>query len=173
MGRPRKVFTTQELEERKKRWWGDKHNARRREKYAKDKEFRQGEINRMRVRNRQGADYADPREHLADLEAKASTRPIFDGTMATTTKPCFTTEELAELLGRQTQALYRWRASGKFPHGRFKTKIGAATKQVYTLAEARAVIEVLGAHFAATPYYHPSHTETRDRLFAAVEGVAD
>lgn len=173
MGRPRKVLTPAEREARKKKWWGDDFNQKRREKYASNKEFREGEKRRMRVRSREGGPDYDPRTRLGELDSLATSRDVFDDTGEQITTPCFTTEEVADLLGRQTQALYRWRSAGKFPHGVWRTKAETGNfKQVYTVSETKAILKVFGEHFAETPYYHESHKVTRDRLFAEVEAAA-
>lgn len=173
MGRPPKVLTQEEIDDKKQRYWGAARNDARRAKYARDKSFREGERARMRVHSRESRDVYDPRTRIPELASLAVQRDVFADNGEVATMACFTTEEVADLLERKTQALYRWRSSGKFPHGRFNTKVGitGTVKQVYTVAETEAILNVFGAHFVETPYYHEAHEETRSRLFAAIDAA--
>jgi len=175
MGRPRKVLSQDEIEARKQRWFGQERNARRRQKYAEDKGFRERERSRVLVANRNPEavpDRPDPKEVLANVRARAVRRDVIfpDGT--TRKRMVLTTEELAEAIGRKVHILYRWRQVGKWPHGilHIRSRTGNP-KQVYSLEEARAMVGVLTTQLGGALYYHSSRQEVRNMLFAAVAEV--
>jgi hypothetical protein len=88
----------------------------------------------------------------------------------------FLTEELADLIGRNTQVLYRWRSDFKWPETVFKVKHGPKSIElgVYVKDEVKALVEVFGAHQKETPYYHgKAHSATREKLFAAIAEVRE
>jgi hypothetical protein len=46
-------------------------------------------------------------------------------------------------------------------------------ENVYTLNEARALVEVMGEHQEETSYYRADHVETRQRLFEELEKACE
>jgi hypothetical protein len=48
MGRRKVELTSGEIEERKRRWWGEERNARRRARYASDPTYRESAIQQVK-----------------------------------------------------------------------------------------------------------------------------
>lgn len=83
-----------------------------------------------------------------------------------------TVDELSDLLSRNTQVLYRWMNGGMFPRPLFMAVTHRGRKQgVYLAEEAEALANVLGEHQETSQYYRSYHTETRDRMFGAVQEI--
>jgi hypothetical protein len=80
-----------------------------------------------------------------------------------------TAEELASLLSRDPQVLYRWMGKGMLPRPVFEAKNERNRAQsVYSGGEARRIIEVFSEHQRHSLYYRSSHTETIQRINQAV-----
>lgn len=80
-----------------------------------------------------------------------------------------TAEELAGLLNRDPQVLYRWMGKNMLPRPVFEAVNDRNRKQaVYTIAEARAIIHVFSAHQEFSLYYRSTHTETIQKIYHAV-----
>lgn len=117
----------------------------------------------------------DCRKNLSKLASFGEKRTVIDAKgVEHKNVLCFVTEELANIIGRNTQVLYRWRTDEKWPETILTTKYGPQQVHVgvYTEAEVRAMVEVFGEHQTRTPYYHgTSHAETREKLFDAIAAV--
>lgn len=83
-------------------------------------------------------------------------------------------EEMATVLMRNTQALYRWIKLDMFPEPVFKALNSLKRIQsVYLLSEAVALINVIGEHQSHAQYYREIHTETRNSVFAAIRSIRE
>jgi hypothetical protein len=176
MGRRKLEYTPEQIMERKQRWWGPDRNARRRERYRQDAQFRAQTVQKVRDKYRKEREDAgaavrqdDCRTNLDRLHLIGQERELHAGGQPAVQALTFTVDELGEALTRNAQVLYRWISSGMFPTPAFKALNARNRWQaVYTEAEARALLGVFGEHQTRSQYYRAFHTETRDSLFAAV-----
>lgn len=176
MGRKKIELTSEQIQERKQRWWGPERNARRRARYQQDCLFRERTIQTVRGSyRRQKEEHGvtvrqnDCRANLARLHEIGQLRTCSTSSDKVLT---FTIDEIAIALFRNTQVLYRWISSGMVPAPAAEALNGRNRWQtIYTQAEARALLETFGDHQARSQYYRTFHTETRNRLFAAVEAA--
>jgi hypothetical protein len=175
MGRRKVELTQEQIEERRKRYWGPERNAKRRAQYHADDALKQRIIQTVRAGHRKRQEDAgvpvrndDCRERISQLAKIACTRSVDLGE-TWVRMPCLTIEELGRAIGRNTQVLYRWINADMFPgpalpalneHNR--------TQVVYSVGEVTALLEVFGAHQERSQYYKEKHTETRRALFDAV-----
>jgi hypothetical protein len=177
MGRKKKVLTPEELDARKKRWWGPERNARRRERYHQDTLFREKTIQTVRdkyrkTRAEEGLPVRqdDCRSNLDRLRMIGQVRELRVDAQRTVRALTFTVDEFGEALTRNAQVLYRWISADMLPGPVFEARNHRNRWQsVYTVQEVRAMIEVFGSHQEQSQYYRSFHTETRDKLFAASE----
>jgi hypothetical protein len=177
VGRPKIVRTPEELEkrteERKIKYFGERHNERRRERYHSDPEYREAVRARNRVTfSKKPTDEKDMRKNIPLIRQFSQKRyvkyPTGEGI-----QPCLTFEELASAMNRNVALLYRWRKEGKFPSGvmTFIEPEGYQLTQAFSPEEAEVILRVIGQHFFESSYYLGSHTKTRDKLFAGIEKV--
>jgi hypothetical protein len=179
MGRRKQVLTPSEIEERKKRWWGDARNARRRARYKSNKDYREQAIAQVRESYRQGrlrdglsVRQDDCRENIPLLTKIGQDRPARVDGEVLSRHLTFTIDELAVALGRNTQVVYRWVSSGLMPGPVFEARNSRDRWQhVYVEGEVRALLEVIGAHQATSQYYRARHSETRDRVMQSMRAV--
>jgi hypothetical protein len=176
MSRQKTELTAEQTEERKQRWWGPERNARRRARYRQDRIFREKTIQTVRDKYRKAREDAgaavrqdDCRTNLGRLHLIGQLRELHAGGQPAAQALTFTVDELGEALTRNAQVLYRWISSDMFPA---PTSQALNTRNrwqaVYTEAEARALLGVFGEHQMRSQYYRAFHTETRNRLCAAV-----
>jgi hypothetical protein len=179
MGRKRVELTAEQIEERKQRYWGPERNAQRRERYMTDPAYRENVIqqvreNYRRQREEQGLPVRneDCRENLGLIPEIAETREIVLPDGRAETRLTLTVDELADVLSRNTQVVYRWMNGGMFPRPAFTAVLHKGRKQgVYLAEEAAALVNVLGEHQETSQYYRNYHTDTRDKMFGAVEHI--
>lgn len=171
MGRKKKMLTPEQIDERKKKWWGEERNARRRERYRSDPAYRQKAIQQSRKKF-EDRDVNEDAQHLTQVRDKIASYgqvrevSLPDGTVRQML--VLTSDELATVLGRTPNMLFRWRSSGKVPYGILQTRVGKTNAQAYSVPEVAAMVDVLKDHFTERYYYHDSHTETIQRLFTQV-----
>lgn len=180
MGRKRVELTTEQLAERKAKYWGAERNKRRQDRYANDLNYRlvarnhgrQGyRIKQAELGKSVRAD--DCRGSLPDLtnlgmERKVTMLDIHD-VLVETRQLCFTIEELAYAMGRDRQIIYRWTAAKMFPLPVYDAMNELNRWQkVYLRAEVEGLLNAFGQHQQESQYYKIKHTAARSALFAAV-----
>lgn len=157
---------------KKKRWWGEARNARRRERYHNDPEYR------ARIQEQARKKFLErgtPKESLRlhgikdKISSYGKVREVTMEDGAVKSMMVLTSEELANVLGKTPNMVYRWRSSKKLPYGVMTAVEGRAVVTVYSEAEVYAMVSVLADHFGRRLYYHDSHEETRKALFTAVD----
>jgi hypothetical protein len=169
-------LTPEEMLARKHRWWGAERNARRRERYRQDREYREKTIQTVRsaywrTRVEEGAPVRqdDCRANLESLNLIGQVRELRAGAQPMVQALTFTMDEAGEALTRNAQVLYRWIMADMLPGPVYEARNHRNRWQaVYTEPELRALLEVFGDHQTRSQYYRIFHTETRERLFAAV-----
>lgn len=180
MGRKKLELTAAEIEERKQRFWGAARNSRRRARYHSDEEYRQAAIQSVRdaYRSRLGGDGKDVcnddcRTRLASVPDHGSEMLVVCPGRTPFTILAFTVTDLAALLQRNVQVLYRWMKAGIFPYPTLHVVANTPgpVQRVYCREEIEAIMHVFGAHQQLSQYYRNAHTETREGLFQAVKNV--
>lgn len=168
MGRT-KVYRTAEERKQQKLRYRDAHNAKRREKYANDVEYRKSvfDANRARYREQHGV---SARERDLDpkvasvLSVKRKVRVDGQSKMAA----CLTNEDLATAMGYHRFVLHRWQRSDRFP--RPKHRMDNSSRQgVFLLPEAKELISIMRKHLKRKMYLTSRDTDTIAQLFAVVE----
>lgn len=180
MGRHKKSLSPEEIMERKLRWWGPDRNARRREKYQQDKEYRQRTIRQVRdsYRKNRTAEGSAVRSDSCEenISKLAEIGEVRDVVIADQSRRMltFTVEQAAVAFGRNQQVLYRWFKSGLLPHPIIAVRNRRNRLQwVYVEAEMREMLVVFSAHQKLSQYYRSYHAETRSSIFAKVEAVRE
>lgn len=148
--------------------WHGQRNARRRDRYDKDPDYRAGVVTRSRrtYRNKSAAGLPDdPRKQDITMMGKER---VIEGKGEIL---CFTKGEMASLFDRTIKLFYMWVSSGRFPDAThiatdypvirdYSTKKGVPIPQkvaVYTLPEAEAAMKVLGWHLSQVHYFRSDH----------------
>jgi len=162
--------------------WHDQRNARRRERYDKDPEYRAGVVTRSRRTYRNKSDAGlpdDPRKQ--DITKLGKVRSVDlpgGGEML-----CFTKGEMAKLFDRTVKLFYMWVSSGRFPDAvtvatdypavrNYSTKKDVPIPQkvaVYTLPEAQAAMRILGLHLSQVHYFRSDHNSVIAALRQEIE----
>ena len=156
----------------------EKLNAKRRDTYAKDEAYRQERQDTCRENYRRANHVGgkDCRAMLPMLKKLGNIRYIYVGKKQVKALT-FSYRELANALDYSLVAVYRMANDGRIPKAVSQVVYGesAAIKPcgefVYTEAEARAIINVLGQHQEKLLYYGARHTETKAAMLAAVKAV--
>lgn len=176
MGRKRVVLTEEQKAARKAKYWGPDRNAKRRQKYAEDKEHREALIAREREKYRktreeqgQSVRSEDCRENIGALKHLGALRVARfpDGSEVYTNT--LTLEEFGKAIGRDVQVLYRWMGEEMFPRPTLLSRIGNRDQAVFTETETTALLGVFGEHQERSQYYRNYHEETRQRLFQVAQ----
>jgi len=181
MGRKKKVLSPEELEARKTKWWGPERNARRRERYQKDAEYRAKAIQqardlykRERLAEGSEAREEDCRINIPDLPQIGVVRELRVDDEHSVRMLTFTCDDLARAVSRNPQVIYRWMQAELLPTPIYKAKNHRNRwQEVYTVAEVRAIMGVFGEHQKTSQYYRSFHTDTRDLMVAAVKDARD
>lgn len=171
-------------------WWNDR-NARRRERYAKDKAYQVQRRAMSRENYREGKKSVgtfDPRQNLANIDQFGAVRKVQDAAGNVTERWCLTRREMAALLGRNLNLFYLWTRDGRFPPAvlmaidystqrDYKDKQGNVVKtgvvvphpvECYTSEEAIAAVNALGPHLAYVAYYRHDHDDAKRKVAEAV-----
>jgi len=161
-----------------KRKQADKRNEQRRERYHADAEYREScrGAARNTWRNTVGTEHPELErekaclEGLSRVEEVAVLRPLVVAGAATEdTKLTLTSSELAPLLGlAHVVMLHKWQRRGKFPRPELRVQVGRTHAEVYTVQQARKLIEALMLHYAVKTYFFDADEETIVRLHAAM-----
>ena len=172
MGRKKVVLTEEQKAARKAKYWGPDRNAKRRQKYAEDKDHREALIAKEREKYRksreeqgQSVRSEDCRENIGALKHLGALRVARFPDGSEVYRDTVTLEEFGKAIGRDVQVLYRWMGEEMFPRPTLVSRIGNRDQAVFTDAEATALLGVFGEHQERSQYYRNYHTETRDRLF--------
>lgn len=177
------------LDDKKNRYWGKERNERRRQRYHADLEYRtkvqqQTRMTYRRLRDAEGKparsdDCAENIPFLGHLAPGCDPKnPVYLGITRGvrmkdgSRKPMLTltVEEMAKALNRNQQVLYRWFAADMFPRPKAMAETAHNQNQlVYLKSEAIAAMTEFSRHQNESQYYRERHTETRDRIFDAVD----
>lgn len=114
MGRRRLDLTPEQKEERKRRWWGAERNARRRDRYQQDKQYREKTIQQVREGYRKARSEiglavrsGNCLDNIHKLDEIGQMRKVQRGAAHPTLMLTFTIAEIAVALSRNPQVLYR------------------------------------------------------------------
>lgn len=156
--------------------WYDERNERRREQYHTDPEYREkmNKLARDGYRDNHGQKKPfDPRVNLSKLESFGTFR-VIDGD----TKPgellTFTKGELAVVFARPAKQVQQWAWDGRIPPPAKQGKVEGKERNwidVYTLAEARAMVEALGPFLADLIYFRRDNVDAIKAVHDAIEKV--
>lgn len=185
MGRRQVELTEEQLKDQKERWFGEERNSRRRAAYANRPEVRTNLIaaSRRSYRAKREADGAsvrqdeDCRDRLPELASYGQMRDVtLDGKIVMVRT--FRAEEFAQVVGRSLNVVYRWFSRGLAPkpvlrcgHAYRDERGRIMPAMVYVAAEVEAMVQVFGEHQKTSQYFRDVHTETQDRMRAAVDEV--
>lgn len=148
-------------------------NMRRRERYVGDPEYRAAVTarNTAAYRERTGAELIPCRDNLAILADFGKERELEQGGTVLT----FTATEVADVLKvSKADVVRRWIADGRLPdmsvsaidYVPARNTVRKAVVKVYTLAQMKAIAEVMADHRDNHAYYRANHTETKALIFA-------
>lgn len=155
-----------------------KRNRARRERYASDDQYREqvNDRNRENYRKENDVELRDCASNINLLDGMGTEREIVGtGDVILT----FSAAEVAEVLdGYSKQTVYRWLREGMLPPMDVTAiEIVKAKKErraeikVYSEAEMRVVVNIMSEHQQQLSYYTKKHTETQDKLYAAIDQV--
>ncbi len=147
-----------------------KRNAERRERYASDAEYRKQRVLASRQAYRDKTQVATPdlSNAIGKLRNTGTRRAVFIGVRMSRRKT-WTTTDLADIVGRHVQVVYRWIKNGHLPGPRFNCAEGENQhREVYVREEMVAMLSVLRDHFSRTAYLRMDHDETISALHSAV-----
>ena len=182
MGRKKMVLSLLETVERKERYWGAARNAKRREAYRTDPEYRasvQQQVKESYRKSRMEKGYDvrnhDCRENITNLNKIGQKRFVTETTGETHEMLTLTPEEMARAFDRNSQVIYRWLSTNLFPppglmsysHEKETTEEGDDRFLVYGEQEAKALMHVFGKHQETSQYYRLVHTQLTKDLFDA------
>lgn len=168
-----------EIQARREKWFGEDRNKRRRERYHADPEYRRKAIQsaRKQQRKRLSSEWTNCEENFALVESMGAMQKVLLPGGRIANLLTFSEQTVARLLGKVREgknpgkSLSPWIRAGKWPEPVYrlvKTNGEPSSFRVYLEKEVRALMAVFSEHQRDTPYYHESHVETRNRLFAAV-----
>lgn len=147
--------------------WHKLRNERRRQRYAKDKEYRV-HINKQNRLNYHERAKVELREAVSPSELKTiGQRRLIEETGAEAF--CLTVEEIGIALGGYHKVnIYRWIMRDRFPKPVFTT--GQATQKVgvYTLEQAKQLVTIFSQHQKTSTQLRVGHTDTIRKLMDAV-----
>lgn len=161
-------------DDKKTRYWGEERNARRRELYRTNKEYREAARQNTRETYRKNREAAgvivrddECAESIPILDTIGDTRTITKNGDTTLT---LTVEEMARALNRNQQVLYRWFANDMLPRPIVTASTGGnRTQLVYTEVEAVAILTGFSEHQKHSQYYRERHDDTRENIRSLVE----
>lgn len=166
-------------------WWKAR-NARRRQRYAEDTEYREGalKMSRSTYRSKSPSQPFDPRINLAKLDDFGKVRMVTFPDGRRFERWCMTKADAARVLGRSTKLFYHWINDGRFPDTvlvssesfirDYRSKKGVQITQpvgVYAPEEVVAAVHALGQHFTRVHYYRVDHVQVREEVFTAVRNA--
>ncbi|MFP3433580.1 hypothetical protein SB781_27750 [Paraburkholderia sp. SIMBA_061] len=164
-------------ESKKEQYWGEAHNKRRRERYQNDPAYRAEVLQRARqtqFESRRASGFEvregeDCRRNLPMLDALAKKRGIEQNGVTIGSAKMITSDQLAQVLGRDLQVLYRWMHGGMLPRPLVEARNERNRLQsYYTLDEARAIVTFFGEHQQTSLYFRSTHIDTILRIKQAV-----
>lgn len=104
--------------------------------------------------------FEDMAEHLlVHHDGKSATAPVYKLTT------------VADLLQLSYQSLWRNVTAELIPSPMLVTHIGRRELPVYHREEVRALLTIIGEHKLRFAYYRKEHTETKERLYQAINEV--
>lgn len=156
--------------------WFDKRNEKRREQYHTDGEYREAmnKAARSGYRAAKGtAEPFDPRQNLHKLPTAGKLRS-YEGKEFEGVKVSYSKAELATIFDRPTKQIQQWAADGRIPPTVHRAKdVGRERNwiDVYTLAEAKAIIDALGPFLADLIYFRCDHVDAITAVHEAIDKV--
>ncbi len=158
-----------------KQKWAEARNKRRRDRYAKDASYQTSvnQRNRDSYRATHGVVLRDCRESINRLVEFGTKRHVAVNGFVEE-RLTFTIKELAEVAGGYHPIVfYRWHKEEKFPRPNVELvdvdNNVQTDKLVYTEAQVRRLLVILGAHQATKQYLHSTDTTTIRSLFSVME----
>lgn len=155
--------------ERKEKYWGAEHNAKRRAKYNADP-ARAEQVKAQRRESYRRSNEVDPStmqsclSNVGNVASSGSTRAVQYAGSKFVIGRVFTQTDVAALMGRQPQVIYRWHQRGIFPSPVLTDDTG---NRFYADEEVTRFVIIMGEHQNETPHYRTDHDAVRARLFAA------
>lgn len=148
-----------------------KQNKLRRERYKKDLKYREEVRKTCRdaYRRLHGVLIRDCLPAIRSKLPNSPKRRVNIGN-ATREIQCVTTEELASMLGYAVLIVRRWHMSGRFPKPVYHVA-HSPRQMVYTVAQAKRLLTIMGNHQKENQYLRGSHVETIQALKDAMGSV--
>lgn len=159
--------------------WYDERNERRKKRYHNDPDYRSTANKSAREGYRKTAGVRepfDPRQNIGMLEPGegcAGTMRALSHIPDAGPVLTFTKAELALIFNRPTKQIQQWAADGRIPSPMVRGRSTAERTwtEVYTQAEARAIVDALGEFLSQLIYFRTDHREVIDACRAAVTKV--
>ena len=156
--------------------WYDERNEKRREQYHTDADYREAANKSARSGYRQAKGVAepfDPRKNLHLLPTAGKLRS-YEGKEFEGVKVSYSKAELATIFDRPTKQIQQWAADGRISPTIHRAKdVGRERNwiDVYTLAEAKAIIDALGPFLSDLIYFRCDHVDAITAVHEAVDKV--
>ena len=164
--------------------WGAAHNERRKEHYRNDPNYREAWLARARLTYRRNREVAlfTCLDRIASAEAYGAPRTVTINENIFVDRVCFTMGELADVLGdHKAPVVNRWRARDILPPPLATAQVWVVSdgrsgsywqaQPVYLLEETVAMMGAIGEHQRTLCYLRTTHTETIEKIWAAVAAV--
>ena len=166
MGRRKEKKTAKQLKEQQAKY-REQHNSSRREKYAKDEEYRLAVHKRNRERYRsenkvelRKADAAS----IVNRKCKVANVELANGKFENL--KCVDYDCMANVLGGYHKfVLHRWHRAGRFPRANKHVTIAGHRKAVYLIDEAKQLAQIMREHQKQKLYFTGRDKQTVEKLF--------
>ena len=142
--------------------WAKTHNARRKQEYSEDPAYRNSVIDSKRAGYREHNAMTNAVSGLGNIgrESDFGTHREMDLGGAEFSGVCFTTKEMASLLGGyHIQVLYRMQRDGRFPKPEMPI-VSKPSVLVYTLSQAQKLLAVMANHQTTKAYLQVDDLDT-------------
>jgi hypothetical protein len=171
-GRPRRTPEQERAvaAKRKENYWGEEHNAARRDQYQNDPAYAEAVRQKRRESYRRNKDVepATLKSCIGNVAQVASSGALlavrYKNGQELVIGRVFTQTDVAKLLDRQPQVIYRWHQREIFPSPALVDDKG---NTYYADEEVTDFIRIIGEHQRTTPHYRADHDHVREALFAA------
>lgn len=151
-------------------WW-EERNARRRERYSRDEQFREAQKAKSReaYREKTGLPTMKAADYHANFQAAGQKHRLGPKEVTVT---CYTCEEVGEIFSTTAKQVRRWIETGRVPPPSYSVRVkNNSLARVYLHPEMKVIVEVLGAHFENVLYLRKDHVEVIDELHERVEAA--
>lgn len=164
------VTYTVEVDGKKKRVWTEEgkrlYAERRRERYRKDKDYRESVQDKSRQVYRDKVDMQPEELHKAIMDNVAridefgEVRDVYVGLANVGEEFCMTEPDMANMLNLNEQSFQRMVADGRFPRPVFSTRNFRTRTGVYRRSEALAMAPLYADHVKVSAHYYLKHRKT-------------